>query len=142
MPSPSPINSLVEDIVQNPMLKGVTFSGGKPFMQAKNLCELIEVLNYKATTLNKKYDYTIFTGFTLNKLLELVKDGSYLEKEKLSNSYIYKLLMNVNYIIDGRFEKDKKTLNCKFRGSYNQKMYKRTGKNLEDFEEIFPYKEN
>ena len=32
------------------------------------------------------------------------------------------LIRTVDYIIDGRFEKDKKTLDCPFRGSSNQRF--------------------
>lgn len=137
------VQDLVKQIIQNPLLNGITFSGGEPFMQPYALYELIRELEYYYKSKNKRFNYTAYTGFKLSDLQNL---RTLLESKKYRTTtntlYKYKLLSKLDYIVDGKFEKDKKTMNCKFRGSYNQKMYERTGPTNDDFEEIYPYKNN
>lgn len=134
------ITDLANDIIKNPMLSGVTFSGGEPFMQAYALNELRRTLQYYCQTHNRKFDFTVYSGYTLEELQSrktkaTTKSGkSYILEP---NASIYTLLNNVDYLVDGEFQMDKKSMNCKFRGSSNQKMYKRN-KEINTFEEIFP----
>lgn len=130
------IPMLAQDITSNPMLRGITFSGGEPLMQAEALLELKRELEYYYRAKNKKFDFTLFTGFKLNTIQNIHETSS------TNIIYIKALLNEMNYVIDGRFEKDKKTLDCKFRGSYNQKMYRKTGDTIDNFEEIYPYTKN
>lgn len=131
---------LANDIIKNPMLSGVTFSGGEPFMQAYALNELRRTLQYYCRTHNRKFDFTVYSGYTLEELQSrktkaTTKSGkSYILEPDAS---IYTLLNNIDYLVDGEFQIDKKSMNCKFRGSSNQKMYKRN-KETNTFEEIFP----
>jgi anaerobic ribonucleoside-triphosphate reductase activating protein len=53
----------------------------------------------------------MWSGRTLEEINEL-KDGS-------------KLLQLIDYLIDGRFEEDKKDLSLKFKGSSNQRIMKK-----------------
>ena len=50
------IDELVSDIKKNPMIKGVTISGGEPFFQAKQVSKLIDNLQ------DKNNDYMVDTG--------------------------------------------------------------------------------
>ena len=131
------INSLFNDIIQNPMLQGVTFSGGEPFMQPKPLGELIIKLMYHYNKINKHFDYTAFTGFTLEQLKSMCKQVTSRSGSVYSITDTATLLYKCDYIIDGKFDITKKSLNCKFRGSTNQKMYERKRNSIE-FKEIFP----
>lgn len=94
--------SLYNDICKNPLLQGVTFSGGEPFMQAKNLSILTK--HIKALGL----DLTIYTGFTYE---ELVQEKSMKE-----------LLVLADILIDGKFILEQKDLSLKFKGSKNQRI--------------------
>lgn len=98
------IGELLEKIRANPLLDGVTFSGGEPFMQAKALAELgreIKVLGLNIVT---------YTGFTFEEL--------YSNREK--NGW-GELLDVTDYLVDGPFILEKKDWNIKFRGSSNQR---------------------
>lgn len=95
---------LLEKIKSNPLLDGVTFSGGEPFCQAEALAELgaeIRKLGLNIIT---------YTGYTFEKLFE--------EREK--NSW-GKLLEVTDYLIDGPFILEQKDWEIKFRGSSNQR---------------------
>lgn len=82
---------------------GITLSGGDPFFQAKGALEITKFA--KSIGLN----VWAYTGFTYEALLA----G---DKERLE------LLKNVDVLVDGKFVLAKKSLNCKFRGSANQRL--------------------
>lgn len=98
------IDDLAKRINSNPLLKGVTLSGGEPFMQCEALVELI-------SKLNNNLDIITYSGFTFE---EIVK--------KANNENRFMDLLNyTDILIDGRFEEEKKDENLAFRGSSNQR---------------------
>lgn len=99
------IDKLVEDINKNPLLKGVTISGGEPFMQPKQVYNLISKLD------KNKHTVMVYTGFLYEELLEKSKE----------NDYFFKILQNTDVLIDGKFEEELKSENVIFRGSTNQR---------------------
>lgn len=100
------ISELLEKINAAGLIKGVTFSGGEPFMQAATLVELGRELR----KLDK--DIVTFTGYTWEELMVLAgKDTAVKELIKASN-----------YIIDGRFVESERDLSLPFRGSRNQRI--------------------
>ena len=98
------INKILEEIDKNPLLKGVTFSGGEPFCQAEEFAELGEKIRERGLSV------VTFTGYTYEELLDL------------SNESINRLLEVTDLLIDGRYEADKRDLTLKFRGSSNQRI--------------------
>ena len=119
------------------MLQGVTFSGGEPFMQAEALSQLVRMLSLYYTNINKRFDYMSYTGYTLKQLESMCCTRTNKQGYSYRISVIPDLLYKCNYLVDGRFELDKRSLSCKFRGSTNQKMYERKRNSLE-FKEIYP----
>lgn len=100
------LESLLEKIKSNPLLDGVTFSGGEPFCQAKQLYEL--ALEVKKMGLN----IVTYTGYRLEYLMENADPENF-----------YGELLNVtDYLVDGPFELDKRDILLKFRGSSNQRI--------------------
>ena len=100
------VSSLVERIKENPLLDGVTLSGGEPFEQA----DVVSVLAKRL----KELDYNIITysGFTYEDIKRKGKE----------NSSWSDLLENTDILIDGRFEIQKRNLRLNFRGSENQRI--------------------
>ncbi|MBR6518890.1 MAG: anaerobic ribonucleoside-triphosphate reductase activating protein [Oscillospiraceae bacterium] len=94
---------IIAMIKKNPMIKGVTLSGGDPFCQAEAFAKLSAEL--------KKHGYEIcaFTGYLFEKLIEDKADAK------------YKLLENVDILIDGPFIESEKSLELRFKGSRNQR---------------------
>ena len=98
------IDELLGKIKANPLLDGVTFSGGEPFCQAHVLAELgreIKQLGLNIIT---------YTGYEFEKL--------YAERDK--NGW-EELLAVTDILIDGRFILAQRSLELKFRGSRNQR---------------------
>lgn len=95
---------LFEQICENPLLTGVTFSGGEPFLQAKPLAEL-------AVKIHKQgLDITTFTGYTLEYL------------QSRNDADINALLVQTDTLIDGPFKIELRDISLRFRGSKNQRL--------------------
>ena len=98
-------DKILAAIEKNPMIKGVTFSGGEPFCQAEPLAELAMKLKEKG------YNLLSFTGFTFEELTEMAKE----------DKNIKKLLSLLDYMIDGQFVLSQRSLELKYKGSRNQR---------------------
>lgn len=100
------IDSIIDSIKENPLLSGVTLSGGEPFEQAKALAELSKKI--------KELGYNIisYTGYTYEYIIENSSEASgWMD-----------LLKEIDILIDGRFEIEKKSLNLRYKGSSNQRI--------------------
>ncbi len=98
---------LIEQIKFNPLLSGVTFSGGEPFCQAKPLSLIADKIKEI-----DGFDIIAYTGFTFEYLLENANE---------ENGY-KELIKKCDYIVDGKFEIKKKSYLLKFKGSSNQRI--------------------
>ena len=101
---PADINQILEEIFRNPMLSGVTFSGGEPFCQPEALLPIAEAVK------EKNLHLMIFTGYLLEKLQEM------------KNEAVQRLLQLADIIVDGPFILAEKNLTLSFRGSENQRV--------------------
>ncbi len=97
-------DKLIKDFKNNPLLKGITFSGGEPFVQPKPLLELAQRIH----ALGK--DVTCYTGYTYEEIISSENDDW------------IKLLDETDVLIDGRFVMEKRNLKLLFRGSSNQRI--------------------
>ncbi len=95
---------ILEKIKRNPLLSGVTFSGGEPFCQAAALAELGAAV--KALGL----ELAIYTGYTFEELLDE------------NDPDRMRLLALADTLIDGRFFLAERSLDLKFKGSRNQRV--------------------
>lgn len=99
-------DKLYEECIENPLTRGVTFSGGEPFCQAEALYELGCRLKQRGLHL------MAYSGWTFEQLRE--KAGH--------EEYVGKLLSILDILVDGRFELSKRSLMLKYRGSENQRI--------------------
>lgn len=99
-------DELYEECIENPLTKGVTFSGGEPFCQAQALYEL--GIRFK----ERGFHLMAYSGWTFEELLERSE----------SDEYVGKLLHILDILVDGRFELEKRSLMLTYRGSSNQRL--------------------
>jgi anaerobic ribonucleoside-triphosphate reductase activating protein len=101
-------DKIISEYLENPMYSGITFSGGEPFLQADALADIALAVKQEGKNI------ICYTGYTFEYLLNAI------QKEGVK-SYM-RLLYNIDYLIDGPFIKDKASLDCKWRGSTNQRI--------------------
>lgn len=106
---------LLSEIKENPLISGVTFSGGEPFCQPEPLTQIAREVH------KMKKNIVCYSGYTFEELI------------KVSNTKpeILDLLKEVDILIDGKFILEQKSLMLKFRGSKNQRIID-VKKSLED----------
>lgn len=102
----SDTDNIVKAIKQNPMLQGVTFSGGEPFMQCEPLAELAKECH------SLGLNVMVYTGFTFEEL-----QAGFANKPQWKE-----LLENTDILVDGKFILAEKSLMLHFRGSRNQRI--------------------
>ena len=90
-------------VKENPLCKGVTFSGGEPFAQAAGFAKLGKLLKQAG------YEVAAYSGYTFEQLLR----GTPEQKQ---------LLSTIDILIDGPFLQGEKSLELSFRGSRNQRI--------------------
>lgn len=100
------MDEIIDDIKVNPMLRGVTFSGGEPWEQADKFAYIAKAV--KALGLN----VWCYTGYTFEYILE-----NQYKREGWQD-----LLSYIDVLVDGKFQEDKVNSKLKFRGSSNQRI--------------------
>lgn len=90
----------------NPLIEGITFSGGEPFLWAEQLAEI------GRAAIQKKLDIITYSGFTYERLLEMAE----------TDRGTRELLTVTNYLIDGPFILSRRDISLRFRGSSNQRI--------------------
>lgn len=100
------MDELIEDVLENPFIKGITFSGGDPFEQADKFAYMAKKF--------KEYGLNIwsYTGYTYE----------YILKNKDYHKGWNELIKYIDVLVDGKFEEEKKEDGLKFRGSSNQRI--------------------
>ena len=99
------ISEILARIEGNPLLDGVTFSGGEPFCQAQELAVLGKKIKEMGLNLIS------YTGYTFE----------YLYAHRDENG-IGELLDVLDFLIDGPFIEAQRSLELRFRGSANQRI--------------------
>lgn len=99
------IDNIVNAIESNPILMGVTISGGEPFAQEDCLLSLIRKIKEKCPKLN----IMVYTGYTFEHLLNC------------NSQTIQEILNNIDYLVDGPFILKERDLELIYRGSRNQR---------------------
>lgn len=97
---------ILEEYRKNPLLSGITFSGGEPTLQAKELVPIA-----RAVVEDGKYN-VIFSGYTFEELMKRCE----------TEPELWELLGLCRYLIDGRYVHEQRDLTLHFRGSRNQRI--------------------
>lgn len=96
------IKQILKEIDDNPLLDGLTLTGGEPLLQAKKLLPLVKQVKKRGLSV------VIYSGYTFE---EIMQDDEMKE-----------LVLLCDILIDGRYEQDKRSLKLAHRGSANQRI--------------------
>lgn len=99
------IKEINKEIDKRPFLSGIVFSGGDPMYSAKEVHELIKKLHIPNNNI------WCYSGFLFEEIQA--------DKEKSL------LLNDCNVLVDGQFETDKRDVSLNFRGSSNQRIWRK-----------------
>lgn len=100
------VEIILDNIRKNPLLDGVTFSGGEPFLHAKTLSFIADKVH------GLGLDVMCYTGYTLEQL----KEGA------SSENGWEELLSRIDILVDGRFILEQRSVELNFKGSKNQRV--------------------
>lgn len=98
-----PLADIAAMAEKNPLLTGVTLTGGEPMEQAGACLALLSLLRDALTV-------WVYTGYTYEELME----GGTPEQIALAQA--------ADVLVDGRFEMAQRSLELRFRGSRNQRL--------------------
>ena len=93
-------SEIIAKIKKNPLLTGITLTGGEPLLQIAPAVELARAAK------NLGLDVWLYTGY---KIEEILNDAQ-------------ELLKFVDVVVDGEFIEELRDLDLKFRGSKNQRI--------------------
>lgn len=100
------LDRILEEIDKNPLLSGVTFTGGEPFCQPKEFYKLGVAIKARGL------DIAAYSGYTLEELQEMAG----------KDEWIKRLIGILDYLVDGPFILEERDLTLEFRGSRNQRF--------------------
>ena len=99
-----------KEILSNPLLAGVTISGGDPIEQCEGILLLTTYLKNMAPQVKS---IMMYTGYTYEELVNIEDDHK--------RDIVRLLLKNLEVLVDGRYAENLKSMDTKFRGSSNQR---------------------
>jgi len=102
----STVQEVIDQLPSNPLVTGMTFSGGEPFMQAGALAVIGKAAK------QRNLSVFTYTGFVFETLLE----------QSRNNPDIAALLAITDVLIDGPFLLEQRDISLAFRGSGNQRL--------------------
>lgn len=88
------------------LIKGITISGGEPFLQVNDVLNLVDL------AIDNLLDVVIYTGYTLEELIAMSD----------KQPRIITILLFTDLLIDGRFIEEQRDISLPFRGSKNQRL--------------------
>lgn len=97
-------SEIIAHLGKNPLVRGLTLSGGEPMLKAEELCEIAEAA--KARGMN----VWCYTGYTLEQL------------DEADDPAQQRLLSLVDVLVDGQYIAAKRSLALHFCGSTNQRL--------------------
>ena len=103
------LDELVARYRENPLLAGVTFSGGEPFLQARPLAELAARIHALGGTV------ITYTGYIFEDLVARAR----------KDATVAALLEATDLLIDGPYMEALRSLDIAWRGSSNQRLLDR-----------------
>ncbi len=95
---------IIDKMGKNPLVRGVTLTGGEPMMQAQAFCEIAQAARDKGLSV------WCYTGYTLEQLW------------KQGDAHCLRLLSLVDVLVDGPYVARLRSLDLLYCGSTNQRL--------------------
>ena len=111
------LKTIIKKLKSNNVIRNFSILGGEPLC-TENLDLTLTLVNTVRATY-PEIIISVWTGYTLEELLSRC------------DRRIIDILSKIDYLIDGRFEQNKRDITLKWRGSANQKIYSK--KDLQEF---------
>lgn len=99
---------MIQNLVKPKYISSMVILGGEPLV-SNNLFFLTALIECVRKA-RPDIDIIVYTGYTLQELQE----------RRIKEFYLDWLLNHIDFLIDGRYEKDKRDITLAFRGSSNQ----------------------
>ena len=100
------LGRILAEIREDPLLSGVTLSGGEPFCQPEPLCTLARAVREMGKTV------MAYSGYTLEQLLAMGEE----------RPAVRELLELCDILVDGPYIEARRDLTLQYRGSANQRV--------------------
>ena len=100
---------ILEKFLADPLLSGITFSGGEPFLQPEPLLWLARMVHAKGKNV------MAYSGYTLEELLDKGRE----------DKAVADLVREADYLVDGPYIEALRDLELEYRGSSNQRWLSR-----------------
>lgn len=100
------LDKIINEINSNPLLDGITLSGGDPLYNPEEMLEVVKYLKEKT-----KINIWLYTGYTIEELRKNNKRMAVLEY--------------IDTLVDGKFVQELYDPLLKFRGSSNQRIIRK-----------------
>lgn len=98
-----PARDIADMVKRNPLLSGITLTGGEPMEQAAACLALVRMLPDEQTV-------WVYSGYTYEEIIEA------------PDAEMRLLLDACDVLVDGPFDKEQRSLSLPFRGSRNQRL--------------------
>lgn len=102
--TPTDVEDILQEILDDKWSTGVTFSGGDPLYQVSGFTELAKLIKQ-----HTHMDIILYTGFTMDEIL--------------ANQKFTQILKYIDYVVDGPFVESMRDENLWYRGSSNQNIW-------------------
>ncbi|XVG95101.1 anaerobic ribonucleoside-triphosphate reductase activating protein [Eubacteriales bacterium KG127] len=100
------VSEIIQAIDRNPILQGVTFSGGEP------LCQVDSFLALAIEVKKRSLHLVIYTGYTIEEL----------ESRMIKEPALKELLSLTDILVEGRYIEELRDISLVYRGSKNQRV--------------------
>lgn len=108
------VEEILFDRIDKSYIKGLTLTGGDPLFSCEEILPLLQ--RFRERFGNTK-DVWLYTGFTLDEIMT-------------STDLKNEVVELCDYVVDGRFDINKKDTSLAFRGSKNQNIWENTSENV------------